>query len=149
MVTFILICLLNCEIPKGKTGFPGSSEGKESACNAGDLGLMPWLGRSPGEGNGNPLQYSCLENPTDRGARWAPWGCKESDMTERLTHTLLAEVIETLNQFGFTGKKFTICGAGAVGEGQGAGCCQLISRDTGPSFSLFLLYFPPTALFTF
>ena len=64
--TFILICLLNCEIPKGKTGFPGSSEGKESACNAGDLGLMPWLGRSLGEGNGNPLQYSCLENPMDR-----------------------------------------------------------------------------------
>ena len=63
-------------------------------------------------------------------------------MTERLTHTLLAEVIETLNQFGFTGKKFTICGAGAVGEGQGAGCCQLISRDTGPSFSLFLLCLP-------
>ena len=71
VVTFILIYLLNCEIPKGKTGFPGSSEGKESACNAGDLALMPWLGRSPGEGNGNPLQYSCLENPTDRGAWWA------------------------------------------------------------------------------
>ena len=64
--TFILICLLNCEIPKCKRGFPGSSEGKESACNAGDLGLMPWLGRSLGEGNGNPLQYSCLENPMDR-----------------------------------------------------------------------------------
>ena len=44
-------------------GFPGGSEGKESACNAGDLGLIPWLGRSPGEGNGNPLQYSCLESP--------------------------------------------------------------------------------------
>ena len=48
--------------------FPHSSVGKESACNAGDLGLVPGLGRSPGEGNGNPLQYSCLENPTDRGA---------------------------------------------------------------------------------
>ena len=48
-------------------GFPGGSDGKESACNAGDLGLIPGLGRSPGEGNGNPLQYSCLENSTDRG----------------------------------------------------------------------------------
>ena len=44
-------------------GFPGSSDGKESTCNAGDLGLIPGLGRSPGEGHGNPLQYSCLENP--------------------------------------------------------------------------------------
>ena len=49
-------------------GFPHSSVGKESACSAGDLGLIPGSGRSPGEGNGNPLQYSCLENPMDRGA---------------------------------------------------------------------------------
>ena len=49
-------------------GFPGVSEGKESACNVGDLGSIPGLRRSPGEGNGNPLQYSCLENPIDRGA---------------------------------------------------------------------------------
>ena len=49
-------------------GFPGVSDGKESTCNAGDLGLIPELERSPGEGNGNPLQYSCLENPMDRGA---------------------------------------------------------------------------------
>ena len=48
--------------------FPGSSNGKESACNAGDLGSIPGLGRSPGEGHGNPLQYSCLENPMDGGA---------------------------------------------------------------------------------
>ena len=48
-------------------GFPYSSVGKESACNAGDLGLIPGLGRSPGEGNGNPLQYSCLENIMERG----------------------------------------------------------------------------------
>ena len=52
-------------------GFPHSSVDKGSACNAGDPGLIPGLGRSPGEGNGNPLQYSCLENPTDRGAWWA------------------------------------------------------------------------------
>ena len=52
-------------------GFFGSSDSKESACNAGDLGLIPGSGRSPGEGNGNLLQYSCLENPMDRGALWA------------------------------------------------------------------------------
>ena len=46
----------------------GGSDGKESACNAGDLGLIPGLGRSPGEGNGNPFQYSCLKNSMDRGA---------------------------------------------------------------------------------
>ena len=51
--------------------FPGGSDGKESACKVGDLGLIPGLGRSPGEGNGNPLQYSCLENSRDRGDWWA------------------------------------------------------------------------------
>ena len=50
---------------------PYSSDDKESACNAGDLGLIPGSGRSPGEVNGNPLQYSCLENSMDRGAGWA------------------------------------------------------------------------------
>ena len=49
-------------------GFPGGSDGKASACNVGDLGSIPGLGRSPGEGNGYPLQYSGLENSTDRGA---------------------------------------------------------------------------------
>ena len=48
--------------------FPGGSDGKVSACNAGDLGSIPGSGRSPGEGNGNPLQYSCLENPMEGGA---------------------------------------------------------------------------------
>ena len=52
-------------------GFPCSSAGEESACNAGDPGSIPGSGRSPREGNGNPLQYSCLENPMDRGARRA------------------------------------------------------------------------------
>ena len=50
---------------------PGRSDSKESACNAGDLGLIPGMGRSLGEGNGKPLQYCCLENPMDRGAWWA------------------------------------------------------------------------------
>ena len=51
--------------------FPGSSDSKESACNVGNLGSIPGLERSPGGGNGNPFQYSCLENPMDRGAWWA------------------------------------------------------------------------------
>ena len=59
-------------------GFPSSSTGKESACNAGDLSSIPGLRRSPEEGNGNPPLYSCLENSTDRGT----WGHKESDMTK-------------------------------------------------------------------
>ena len=51
--------------------FPGGSDGKESTCNAGDSGSIPGSGRFPGEGNGYPLQCSCLENPMDRGAWWA------------------------------------------------------------------------------
>ena len=53
---------------KYEYGFPGGSDSKVSACNAGDPGSIPGLGRSPGEGNGNPLQHSCLENPMDGGA---------------------------------------------------------------------------------
>ena len=52
-------------------GFPVGSDSKESACNAGDLSSIPGLGRFPGEGNGNLLQYSCLGNPMERGAWWA------------------------------------------------------------------------------
>ena len=51
-------------------GFPGGSDDKESACNEEDVGSVPGLGRSPGEGNGNPLQYCCLENAKDREAWW-------------------------------------------------------------------------------
>ena len=69
-------------------GFPGDSDGKESACNAGSHGLIPRLGRSPGERNGYPLQYSCLENSMDRGVWWsADHGLAELDMTEQLVHT--------------------------------------------------------------
>ena len=57
--------------PNYMMGFPSGSESKESACNAADLGSILVLGRSPGEGNGYPLQCSCLENPMDRGAWWA------------------------------------------------------------------------------
>ena len=69
--------------------FPGGSDGKESACNAGDLSSIPGLGRSPGGGHGNPLQYSCLENPHGprRLVGYSPWGCKQSGTTERLSDT--------------------------------------------------------------
>ena len=64
-------------------GFRGGSDGKESACSAEHPGSIPGSGRSPGEGNGNLLQYSCLENPMDRGAWWATvHGVAELDMIE-------------------------------------------------------------------
>ena len=65
-------------------GFLGGSDGKESACNAGDLGLTPELGRSPGGGHENPLQYSCLENPHGQRSLsgYSPYGHKELDTTE-------------------------------------------------------------------
>ena len=63
------------------------SDSKESACNSGDLGLIPGLGRSPGRRHDNPLQYSCLENPYGQRSLvgYSPWGCKESDMTKQLS----------------------------------------------------------------
>ena len=69
-------------------GFPGGSEIKNPPANEGDLGSIPGLGRSPGEGNGNPFQYSCLGNPVDREAWWATAHgvTKESDMTQRLNN---------------------------------------------------------------
>ena len=71
-------------------GFPGDSDRKESACHAGDLGLIPGLERSPEEGNANPLQYSCLDNPHGQRSLvgYSSWGCKESDTTERLSTTV-------------------------------------------------------------
>ena len=77
-------------------GFPGGSDGKESACNAGDPGLIPGPGRSPREGNGYPLQNSCLENPMDKGAWQATvCGVAESHRTEGLTAFTTAETIYT------------------------------------------------------
>ena len=69
---------------------PGGSDGKESAYNAGDLSSIPASGRSPGDGNGNPVQYPCLENPMDRGAWWATvHGVTESDKAAKpiLSHS--------------------------------------------------------------
>ena len=69
-------------------GLPGGSEGKEFACNVGDLGSIPGLGRSPGGGRGNPFQYSCLENPHGQRslAGYSPKGHKESDTPEVTEH---------------------------------------------------------------
>ena len=82
-------------------GFRGGSDGKASARNAGDPGLIPGLGRSPGEGNGNPLQYSCLEIPMDGGAWRATnsWGCKELDTTEWLHFFTLFPDLQERNMF--------------------------------------------------
>ena len=66
-------------------GFPGGSDGIESTCNAGDLGSIPELGRSPGGGHGNPLQYSCLENPHGQRSLGGGGGHKESDTTEQVS----------------------------------------------------------------
>ena len=72
-------------------GFPGGSAKKNLSANARDAGLIPGSGRSPGEGDGNPLQYSCLGNSMDRGAWWAivHGGLKELDMTEQITLTAI------------------------------------------------------------
>ena len=81
------LCYIVIEFPKSVINnlrFPGGSDGKESFCNVGDVGSIPGLGRSLGEGNDYPLQYSYLENP--RGQRslagYSPWGRKDSNMTE-------------------------------------------------------------------
>ena len=66
-------------------GFPGGSDGKESACNEGDLGLISGFGRSPGEGDGNPLQYSCLGNPMKRVA-WRATVCRVAKSRTRLSN---------------------------------------------------------------
>ena len=73
--------------PIGRCKFPSGSDGKESACNAGDLGLIPGLGRSSGERNSNPFQYSCLENPMDRGAWWATAHGVEKSWTQLSDYT--------------------------------------------------------------
>ena len=73
-----------CKATISNKGFPGGSAAKESACNAGDLDSTPGLGRSPGGGHGNALQYSCLENPHGQRSLvgYSPWGRKELDIAE-------------------------------------------------------------------
>ena len=82
------MCVCVCVCVCVYRGFPGSSDGKESACNAGDLASIPELGRSLGEGNGNPLQlFLPGEFHGQRSlADYSPWGCNESDTTEQLVY---------------------------------------------------------------
>ena len=82
----------NLRASNGGFRFPCGSDGKESACNAGDPGLIPGSGKSPGEGNGNPLQYSCLENSTDREASWATVHWVAKSWTRLSDYTTLMEV---------------------------------------------------------
>ena len=92
LLTLKLCCFI-IELYGSILGFPRSSVGKESACSAGNPGSIPGLGRSPGEGNGNPLQCPCLENHGQRSLEgYIPWGPKESGTTERLTLTYLFQI---------------------------------------------------------
>ena len=97
--------------------FPGGSEIKASACNAGDLGLIPGLGRFPGEGNGNPLQYSCLENSMDRGAWWATVHGVAKSQT-RLSDLTMDTVSLTKEARICNGEKTTSLTSGAGKTGQ-------------------------------
>ena len=115
-------------VPRGVV--PGGSDGKESTCNAGVLGSIPVLGRSPGGGNGSPLQYSCLENPhLQRSlAVYSPWGGKEQDTTEQLstevsTPLLSPGVLSALHDL----PHWFLC---ALCSGVPVDLCS--ARDTGP-----------------
>ena len=90
MLSAVYEPFLSCQI-YCLMGFPGSSDGKASAYNAENLGSVPGSGRSSVEGNGNPLQYSCLENPMDRGAWWATVHgvAKSRTQLSDITHLLL------------------------------------------------------------
>ena len=85
-MTTLFLLHATSNVPPNSTASICGSEGKESTCNAGDLGLIPELGRSLGGGYGNPFQYSCLENPQGQRslAGYSPWGHKESETTQRL-----------------------------------------------------------------
>ena len=104
------------------------SVSKESACNVGDPGSIPGSGRSPGGGHGNPLQYSCLENPYGQRSLegCSPQGCKESDMTERLTFVLVCS-----GSGGVGGFKKPLC--------QAKSGCSIPERSPAPSPSTHAL----------
>ena len=97
VLSFSSSCLPICPFVLVSWCFPGGSGSKESTCSVGDPSSIPGLGRSPGGGHGNPLQYSCLENPHGQGslAGYSPWGHKESDTTEQLS-TAQPEVTKIL-----------------------------------------------------
>ena len=88
--------------------FPHGLDSKESSCNVGDLDSLPGLGRSPGRGHGNALQYSCLENPHGQRSLvgYSPWGCKELDMTEQLSSSSRMVILPKVVQL-FTSELIT------------------------------------------
>ena len=95
---------------ESQMGFPGGSDDKESTCNVGDLGLIPGSGRSPVEGNGYPFQYSCLENPVDRGAWWVMWSIELQRVEHYWSnlacmHAMSGRIIPTIlgKRWGFPG----------------------------------------------
>ena len=81
------------DLVKISLGFPGGSVAKNLPANEGDMGSTPGWQRSPGEGNGNPLQYSCLKNSMDERsmAGYSPWCCKESEMTEHACNSIIRQ----------------------------------------------------------
>ena len=114
---FWVITVFTCDMPF--TGFPGGSDDREYACNAGELGLIPGLGRSPGEGNAYPLQYSCLDNPMDRGA----WRATLHRVTE--SRTRLSDFTFTFFHFGRKLRSILRAGTpmGTAGRGTLPCCC--------------------------
>ena len=109
--------------------FPGGSDGKESSCNAGDPGLTPGMGRSPGEGNSNPLQYSCLEKPMDRGAwrAYSPWCHEVLDRTEWLNSSRFWPICLNMRYLFFSLWLTSLC---------------MTLSSLGPSMSLQITQFP-------
>ena len=101
-------------------GFPGGLDSKESTCNAVDLGSVPELGRSLGKGNGNPLQYSCLENPKDRGAWWATVHRVAKSWTQLSDSHFLFFFLRQLRKC-VSDTVFYVFQGGAKGEDMGAG----------------------------
>ena len=99
-MSICIIVSIYCTLICIDKGFPGGSDGKESACNAGDLVLIPGLGRPPGEGNGNSLQYSSLENAIYRET----WRATVHDLTERLSVSRIDKGAERKNRRGFSVK---------------------------------------------
>ena len=126
-------------------GFPGGSDSKESVCSAGDLGSIPGSGRSPGGGHGNPLQYSCLENSMDRGARQAsPWGHKESDTTEWLNISHSHDIIPQLTLLDLSGQLYLswLTQASWIQQDQGRvktflSNDKFLSPNAGPQFLIW------------
>ena len=132
-------------------GFPGGSDGKESGCNAGDLGSILQLVRAPEGGHGNPLQYSCLENPHGQRslAGYSLWGCKESDTTEQLSlHSIKCKHVESIPTLKVkmlvTQSCPTLCdpmdcslsGSSAHGDSPGKNtgmCCQFLLQGIFPT----------------